>query len=458
MYKHLNRTITLIGILFLFLYLMLSYYSRLATDDYYFIGDIKKHGMFEQVLFQYMNWTGRYSATTAANIFYNLFGLNQSYYFFLPVVSLILLIIGIRLFVLQLFRVFNSEPSLVSASLIAVLFSGLLFFMSFDIGESWFWYCGYSSYLWSIIALVWALYFLLSTNPISIVGAIFCFIYIGGASELYAAIIGLCYTFILLYSIFTKKGLWNNKHLLKKMFTVYLFFALAFIVLLIAPGNYLRDGLFPEHQLGKAFIITAKSIIKLFVFYLPSKLIYIIGFAGLFYSFGRVYSSKININKSFSSIFKSATIIVGALLLIFYFLVAYVMVETGPARVLFLASFLISVYIVFLSFIGGTKKIVETQNRTIYIASATLLVLTLLFTIFNNYFIASRYATAHDERTVTLEKLKSSITTNTLLWLKPLPPSGMLYSAEITADTTHFTNREVKMGFDLKFNVAVEKP
>jgi len=441
--------------LFVLLYLILSFNSRLATDDYYFIGDIRNHGMFEQVWFQYMNWSGRYAATMAANLFYNFFGLNQSYYFILPLLSLFFLFTGICLLLKTISTFFSTQLSFLQLALVSISTASFLFFMSFDIAESWFWYCGYSSYLWSIVAVVWAVYFILAKERYSVYGAIICFVYVGGASEIYSAIIGLCYTVLLIYSYVYKNKLWNNKYLFKKMLIVYSFFAIAFILFLIAPGNYLRDGLFPEHHLDKAFFITAKSFVKLFVFYLPSKLVYILGFSGVFYALGNLCSTQLANRFSFKTIAKNATLTLGVLLFIFYLLVAYVMVETGPARVLFFVSFLCVVYLISLSFLTGAADALSKYNSIIQWASFLLLAITLLFSIFNQYLITTNYAKAHDERVKNIKQLKTEMDKDSLILLKPLPFSGMVYSAEITSDTNHFTNKELKMGFDLPFHVAI---
>jgi hypothetical protein len=444
-------------LLFFVLYLILSFNSRLATDDYYFIGDIKNHGMFEQVWFQYMNWSGRYTATMAANFFYNFFELKQEYYFTLPLLSFSLLIFGMFFLLKQIVDKLNLVCKKPTVVWIAFLFCSFLFFLSFDVGESWFWYCGYSSYLWSIIALVWGLYFLLVNGFYSIVLASFCFIYVGAASEIYSSIIGLCYTIFFVYAYRYNKSIIENKQFRYKLIFVYTCFAIAFILFLVAPGNYLRDGLFPEHQLGRAIFITAKSFIKFCVFYLPSKLIYILSFSGMFYVSGNTFSSNVSSVITFRAIAKYSTLILLILLLVFYLLVAYIMVETGPPRVLFFVSFLVCSYIFVLSFFAGALQIFKKKNSVIRLASFVLLLLTLVFTLFNQTVITSKYANSHDERVKHILYLKEVIKKDSLVFLKPLAPSGMLYSAEITADTSHFTNKELKLGFDLPFYLAVEK-
>lgn len=446
-------------VLFAILFVVLSFNSRLATDDYYFIGDTLNHGMLEQVWFQYMNWSGRYTATLPINIIYNLFQTNQEYYYSLPLISFFLLLVGLILLINEINKRNHLSFSKFNVFILGSSFVSLLFFLSYNIGESWFWYCGYSSYLWSITALIWGL-FLLTTNknnPIHTILATICFIYIGGASEIYSSIIGLIYT-IFLYKKYQKKidrKSFVNEN--RKLIVVYLFFGISFIIFLVAPGNYLRDGLFPEHNFIKALFITAKSIIKFFIIYFPSKIPYIIAFGVPFAFIGNQAYAKGKVQQNIFSNFKKITSLFLAISFLFLFLVAFVMVETGPARVLFFLSFMLTIYFAICFFQFGLNGTFQKYFKLLSIASILLILGITSYNLFEQSTISTKYAKAIDERVLFLKKLKAKNISDTLIILKPLPPSGMLYSAEISSDTTHFTNRELKMGYNLNFNVAIEK-
>ena len=55
--------------------------------------------------------------------------------------------------------------------------------------------------------------------------------------------------------------------------------------------------------------------------------------------------------------------------------------------------------------------------------------------------IAGEYARAFDERMLLLQKSAGS---EKEIAVTPLPSSGLLYSAEISTDTAHFTNRQLR--------------
>jgi len=458
MSKRFLLLLSIISLLFLILFAILSYFSRLATDDYYFIGDLKNRGTFEQVWFQYKYWSGRYTATFAMNVIYNLLGIKQTYYNFLPPLSLFLLITGIYTFLKNL--IINYSIQLKKSILIiySICIASIFFFLSYDIAESWFWYCGYSSYLWSITALILGTGLLISKNCkwYNSLLLCVCFLYVGGASELYSAIIGLYYTYIV-FSIYkkqkTKNNFWQNRFN-KKLIIGYVSFSIAFILLLIAPGNYVRDTLFPEHSFFYAFFLTGKSFVKFTILYLPIKSIYLIGFSPLFILMGIYLKEQLNFSFSpFRKMFKKITLIFFSTLFLFFYTTAYVMVEAGPARVLFFVSFLFTCYIIFISFYAGLTISFKNQYK-LKLISVFILIPLLIFHIINQTLIASNYSKANDERIAYILNLKEKIKTDTLILLTPLPPSGMLYSSEITNDTTHFTNREVKMGYDLPFYVV----
>ena len=464
MNKRYTLLLSSVLLLFVLLYGMLCYYSRLATDDYYFIWDVRNHGIITGVTSQYMAWCGRFSATFFMDVFYKLFDTNQSYYSLLHIFSLFLFVTGVYYLLNNLFKQYKITISRLQKWLLTFSFVSLLFFLSFDIAESWFWYCGLSSYLWSVIAFIWAITFLIETRQFffSMLASALCFAYVGGASEVYSVIYGLTLT-LLLYSNYKKEGslkLFISKHFNKKLIIIYSVLAVTFIIFLIAPGNYLRDGLFPEHKILNSFFIAGKSVVKFFIFYLPFKIPYIIVFSSPFLLLGDFLKTKeiSFLSISFKQLLFKATIFFTVLFLIFFLMVAYVMVETGPPRVEFILSFLLSIYSVLLFFCAGYKGAFKTKNIGILKCVSIGIGLTsMTFSIINQYGIVKEYASANDSRIEHINSLNKIIQKDTLIILQPLPKSGMLYSSEITADTNHFSNRELRLGYNLKFHVAIQK-
>jgi hypothetical protein len=246
----------------------------------------------------------------------------------------------------------------------------------------------------------------------------------------------------------------------KKLLIAYITLAISFTLLMIAPGNYLRDALFPKHQFFYSFFITSKSFAKFGSYYLPFKLAYVLTFSVPFIVIGNHISAsdKNKITIPFIRFLKKTTFFLIIVMFIFFFLVGYVLVETGPPRVWFLLSFMLAVYCLVISFYAGYTDFIDQKKLSILKKGSVILGLIILtYTILNQFSVVNRYSKAYDERLNYLIDLNRTLSKDTIINLKPLPPAGMLYSAEISSDTNHFTNRELRLGYDLKFHVISKK-
>ena len=134
MSKRYTLLLSFILLMFLLLYAILSYYSRLATDDYYFIWDLQRIGIWQSLYEHYIEWSGRFSAGFVADVFYKNFGHNQKYYNLYPLISLFLLASGIYSSLINITSYFNIVISKFYIIYSTTLFIALFFFLSFDIG------------------------------------------------------------------------------------------------------------------------------------------------------------------------------------------------------------------------------------------------------------------------------------------------------------------------------------
>lgn len=459
MSKRYTLLLSSVLLLFVLLCVLLCWYSRLATDDFYFIWDVRHHGIIKGVTSQYMEWCGRFAATFLMDVIYKWGDTDQTWYFLFPLSSFLLLITGIyRLITNTLLRL-SLQLRPLQRGLLALSFTALLFFLSSDIAETWFWYCSLSSYLWSIIAFVWGTAMLLSKKHprLTALLAAVCFIYAGGASEVYSVLYGVTGLALLCMRYRETAGFsaFVENSFNRRLLLLLIILAISFLLFLVAPGNYLRDELFPEHQFFYSFFITAKSIVKFFIFYLPSRLAGIAAFAIPFAVTGQ--SVKAAPVVPLKKIIIRSTLALAFLLLLFFFIVAYVMVETGPPRIWFILSFFLAVYFSVISFYAGCSGFFSKQKMTILRSVSLVLgAALLLFHLFRQVPLIRRYAKAHDGRLASLSEMNKKAVRDTLIVLQPLPPPGMLYSSEIGSDTSHFTNKELRLGYELKFHVTLK--
>lgn len=461
MSKRYTLLLSFVCLLFFSLYALLCYYSRLATDDYFFISDVRSHGVITGVISQYMEWCGRYAATFVMDVLFHFLDVSRKWYFLWPAFTMLLLLMGVYNLAGSLAFQFKVSADKKTKALLSVCFVILLFFSSVDIGETWMWYCDLTSYLWSVIAFIWACSFIFGNYKkyFSIIFSSLCFIYAGGSSEVYSVIYGVILLLFMIYQYkqYDNFELFLEDPFIKRLFIPYAIFAAAFFVFLVAPGNYLRDQLFPEHHIGNALFITCKSIIKFAVLYVPFRLVYVIAFAVPFIVAGNMLSTNNKTAISFQQFFKYTTILFLSLALLFFLLVAYVMVETGPPRLWFILSFLFSSYVTALCFYAGYSGFInESRTNILRKGSIVTAILVLGYNLWHQSLIVPKYAAAHDARVAYVTELNKTITKDTIISLTPLPSSGMVYSSEIKADTNHFTNKELRLGYNLKFHVVCE--
>ncbi len=453
------------SLLFLLLILILCWYSRFATDDYFYSWSVQRYGMLDSFKKQYLGWCGRFSSLILLEILFGSFGTNHFYYAFFLLLSFSLITVGTYKNIHLFASYFSAEISKQEKGILSLSFTALLFFLSVDIGETWFWYCCPSFYVWSILAFIWGIYFVFSkqTGSMMFAGTIISFIYVGGASEVFTMVFGVILILLFIYR-FIKSATFSDfmkEGVNKKIVIAILFLSLAFIVFLAAPGNYARNELFPKRQFFYSFFIAGKSIIKFFIYYLPIRLPYIFAFSAPFIFIGNHFKTiqDPKFNLPFYSFFKRISILFAALAFFFFYLVAFITVETGAPRVWFLISFLLSVYCCCIAFYGG-YCLSMSENRFIILkrVSAYAGIAITVYCIVQQNNIASSYSKACDERIDYLQRLNNEPgITDSIVKLSPLPACGMLYSAEITADTNHFKNQHMRMAYHLKYYIIVKK-
>jgi hypothetical protein len=462
-------------ILFLNLILILCYYFRISTDDYFYIVEVERIGVVKVVTSSYLEWSGRFAAFAVLNSIFKILSAYPGYLFLVPLSTFILLIWGIFKTIGNILKYYHIGFNFFEKWVLSLSFLASLFFLSFDIGETWFWCTGNAVYLFCIVAFIWGLCFILApqNNAFTYLAIVTCFTYMGGSSEVYSAIFLLIFLFIILFYFKQfRSGLksvskdqekrplfiWFLKNgIQRKLFIAFVSLSISSAIAIAAPGNYLRDQLLPTHQFFFSFFITAKSFVKFFILYIPLHLHFIIAFCAIFVFVGIEFRKRksIQLKLEFLPFVKKITIYLVFILAVFFYLVAYIMSETGPARVWFLASFLFSIYCCSISFYAGYCGLFYLKwLRILKILSLFAMGIILSFSLISQTIVAKNYANAYDEREKLLLKCKNEMTKDAIVGVAPLPSPGMLYTSEITGDTNHYTNQHLRCFYKLAYQVV----
>jgi hypothetical protein len=276
------------------------------------------------------------------------------------------------------------------------------------------------------------------------------FIYIGGAFESYAVIVLLILIGYLIYEL-QKKTERNRKRITLLLFSIFFLIA-SFSIAFSGHGWRNRHDILGTPSITSALFITSKAFIKLFIRFLPPKIHWLILFFLVWMGIGSQLKGSLIPFKNF---FLKLALIFLVSNFILLFPSCYLLRETPPFRVWTLNCFLVSVFIALSGLqLGNVLKV--HQRKFLIISSTALAILFLLLVkiFFEQKKITALYAAAYDNRMQILIQSKTDSPQKEIS-LEPLPPSGMLYSAEISTDTNDFHNRHLKNY--LQLNITPKK-
>lgn len=432
----------LCGLAFLLLYLVLVYNNRLAADDLHVIDNVHQHGVLGSIGYEYASWSGRWSATllshaATANIL--------RFPWLMPFIQL--LIAG--MFSISLYHFLRNSnickpygSKFWDRFSFALTSTAILFLASINKGDTWLWWCASFTYLLGTASILMGAALILDekNSRLKDLCCVLCMTYAGGASEPAAAT-----TLVALVAF----GVWcsrkNNafeiyKH--NKTRLIYAIFALSisFGVCLSAPGNEVRSELLPRVGIAESLVMNFKILGVMMIQHSTSTIwILAIGASGLM-----VCQKK---DKSLKKDVKKTTILLVAisfLIFIYQWTITKVTGDVPADR----ATLFIVLCMVIASILA--YKLLSERISTSFLQSISLLAMAgvLTYHLFSQIQTTTNYAKAYDLRMQTLLNANLNQTTPSLI---PLPPSGFLYSAEISSDSTHHSNVHLREGLNLHF-------
>jgi len=459
-----NTILSLSNLLFLLLYVTLCFHNRLAIDDFHFLSTVNEHGIITGTLIEYNSWSSRW-ISVLLNHFILL--INKNTPIGLPVFGIfnLLLFISVGFFFFKnlfqpsstpYFNLPQQKNKLTKYWLftnLSTFLISIIFISTIKIDETWFWLCSSTTYLWSNIMVLIGIACLLmrkKNTTLTLIGY-FSFFYIGGSSGPLAIVSLLILLTTIVLAYFKNIPFKINRAIIIKRSFLSFFFCLAsFLVLFFAEGNRIREQFFQEISIGYSFILNIKMVGIILIKRLPSILPFIAILCLPMISFGNYFkNSKADLKwkKKISYI----TFIYFSLIYIFQLPITYKTQDVGAFRALFFVTILTVSFFLLAYYIIGRNTSFNKRSYT-YITIIPFLVSLSIFgyEFINQNTITSEYANAYDRRMIYIKSNDNNIE---LLELAPLPPSGMLFSAELSSDTSHFSNQHLKKALKLNFNI-----
>jgi len=458
-----NILISISGIIFFVFYMIYSCFNRFAADDYYYIYNINKIGVWGNMLNDYFSWSGRWTV----NLLWSLLYLNFNINWVLPLATTLLFTIFYISIVLVLKKIvirFFPDHSLLKypPQLLAIIFVQFVFFVSSGKGEIWFWPASFFTYLLSVSCFLTGYSLLFSGKKLSFIFSaiiIMCFVYAGGASESYT----LNYFIIIVVSamliIKSPKifSLASREIIFKRLIFFTTFMLISFIISVISPGDSTRMKALPEPTVFKGLLFSMKTLYHLvFLKFLPNIHYFILFIISWFFvgtSLNRSEKGKTfySFTKKF---FVSLTILV-IITAIMIFPSCYTLSDIVPDRGLSQVIISWTAFFSAWAFKSG-HHITISKNiaSTLFRLSIVIMILNSAIVGFVQIPVMASYTKAFDKRTSLLKELQKKGNTKTIT-LNKLPPSGFLYSAEISKDSSYFVNVHLQKGLLLDFNIKL---
>ncbi|MFB6306060.1 MAG: DUF6056 family protein [Flavobacteriales bacterium] len=452
------------NIFFIGLFLVLSYNNRFAIDDFHFMNNVREMGVWDGMIKEYETWSTRYVSVLLNHTIHMLNETFPAYRIF-TFLSFALTVAGFRYFLVSLnTHFFQKEWSKEDWWNAALFLTAFLFFISPGKGETWFWLCSICTYLWSMFFFLFgigAIFKDKKRNPIAIYFLItISFFYIGGSSAPMAL---MCIFFCLLLMTFLNKGwliLYDLPAKIVHKRAIYAIFitGLALSILYFGEGNEVRREMLGKRNLFEAFLLNFKITAMVYYYKLPLMIIPLLLFPLPFIylaSYNKMNYSIITMRFYFKK-FALISFLCITVTFIHHYSITYAMGDIAPDRGLLPVMFYWLVLTSMAYYYTGMYLRLNAQDNKKFIVMIMICYVGWnAYTLYDQYNITTEYAVSWDKR---IEKLKNISPKNDkkVIELKPLPSSGYLYPAEISNDTSYYSNEHLRKAFDLERNISVD--
>lgn len=439
---------------FVVIFLLVAFNYRLAADDYHHVATIREHGIWGSMVYYYQNWNPRWSSILITNSFLSFADHRQwSTLFF--VFSLTLGSAALLSMLTAANRLFKLPFNSIQLVVLSVYLLTTTFYISFSKDDSWFWITVATMYLWGTLTAVLGASLLLhhwfpAARRLIV---LMLFVYVGGSSES-AAIVSILTMLFVGFKFRNKHTPWLDKTALH---LAVLGCFIGFGILLNGPGIDVRREHLPHHPFLDRVLVGLVNYMKFDLIEIPLRLPLLIFFVAPFGFFGR---KQLRLQLvSWKEIFwtnRSIWILSDIIILFLAMSLGVVMSEMGPTRTWLPLTPLILVVGVITAYQLGTWVYIYSKGKLFLLVIATQMIV-FLYQVYegvDQINTTSLYAQKVDER---MEYIASQ-QDETVIHLQPLPDSGWLFSAELSSDSLHFTNKHLSMYYNDEHTFVVDDP
>jgi hypothetical protein len=345
----------------------------------------------------------------------------------------------------------NFPISRENAFLLSSLYTGALFFFTFQLNEVWFWTIS------SVIHLIPFIFIFLGIGLIiqkksklaSFISIFLAFFFVGGSSETAALAVIVLLT-ATVFSVWISKSISKRiKPALPKLITALLATSILFLANILDSSTNYRAS-FEGVQNSSLYI---SSFQEFFGAFLQFKNVVFLLFLPLFFLLGNRFCKK-GLELKPGCNWKMAAMVI---LVIFLVMIAtfaplyYVFDSLGPQRAWTPFGTGITTFLIAISFYLGNRTNVVRTKALAFIAS-TLVTTAIVFYITRQTPVVFKYSRAYDQRTEWLLELNRSGQKDAI-GISPLPSSGMLINSKLEENPDGWHNEMLRVALGLNFNI-----
>lgn len=413
-------------IIFIVFYTITAFLDGLTPDDLHFWHNLNTQGgVWKATLFEYNTWSTRVSSVYFNHLFLSF----ADQWWMLPLrhtISFTLLFLAIKTLLKN--TVNQENTNIISSFCLSIVF----YFSILDLNSTWYWHCASFTYIWTLIALIGGIGLVLKKQPklIHFCLVALSFFYIGSSFAPGAFFSVLVLTALILFF----KNRINNTWIYGMIFLL-----VGLTILLLGPGNDTRINELNQPSILGSVWINMKSLIKIYLFYFPSKIIAFSIIAMLANVIGQQHQSSL-INR------KQVILVLLTMLsatFIYHLPIAYIMGEIGPSRTFSFISLIHVVGIFYIFYHVRIPGISEKMEKWTGYALLGICSFYLVYTTPTHY----QYSKALKERYGLLKN--DNHNTEKIHLIPELPCSGLYMNGEITDNKGHFLNQHIRKYFHL---------
>ena len=434
--------------LFILVYLALCFHNRIAIDDFYFLSLAKEFDPIEAMIVERSAWSARWPSVLLDQIVLS-FHPSRWYLFLFGSMAMFLFILSVDRILRRLFSPEDRNTDRWMRLHLSIFIVSAIFHSTFSIGQTWFWLCSACTYLIGAIMLLLGISTFIGRKHSGIDMIICCiaFLYVGGSSEPLAVFV-LAVLLLLLLLPRSRSAI-----PLRTLVIAFASCLIGFAILYSAEGNFKRASHFQDISIAHAALLNVKMSALIILRELPSILPVVVLFSipiGLLLARRKVFATG---RRELWGRILPILFLFLASIYFFQLPITFATQDLGADRTLFpLVIFAIAAFVwTFLHL----RPILD-RSRVPTVRSALFAAMLLNgYTLIDQLKVLPAYASAYDERMEMLEGMTE--TTGTII-VDPLPPSGLLLSAEISTDPSYFANQHLRLGLGLKAQVIKADP